>query len=88
MERRYTHLLLVDVESVPYVVDGGRESASMGDLVQFSDGKDLLTGECMMANFVERDGSDYNFISALHPIYPMKRYWRLTWEAEETNTGD
>lgn len=81
----YTRLLLVDVDGSPFVVDSQGECVYQGDLVEFNEDGNLRIGECVAANFVDRQGEEYVFISLLQPIYPMTRLWRLRWDAHDEN---
>ena len=85
----YTRLVLVDVDGSPFVVDSQGECVHQGDLVEFDEDGNFRTGECVATNFVDKRGEEYTFIALLHPIYPMKRHWRLSWDAaDEENKGD
>lgn len=84
----YCDLLVVDVNSSPYVVEAPTHEAFEGDLVEFvtdlpMSAKVSLLGTVVETMFCEKDGREYRCMSAIHSIYPARKIYKAMWVEEE-----
>lgn len=78
-------LLIVKVKGTIYVVESPDFFTELGDLVEFAPGVELVLGEVVDKMFVDKNGAEYRCIGLLHPIHPVRKIYKLRWEAWEGN---